>query len=150
MIRISVLLVVLVLAACGGEADRSDTSIGGGSESGLTAAELENGIGPISAVSLDEIDPELAAKGEEVFTTKCSACHKMDERYVGPPLGDVLERRSPAFVMNMMLNPEEMLQRHPEVRDLLAQYMTPMPDQQLTEDDARAVVEYLRTAATDQ
>lgn len=33
----------------------------------------------------------------------------MDERYVGPPLGDILERREPAYVMNMILSPEKML-----------------------------------------
>ncbi|MEX1054621.1 MAG: c-type cytochrome, partial [Rhodothermales bacterium] len=78
------------------------------------------------------------------------ACHKMDERYVGPALGDVTERRAPAYIMNMMLNPEEMIQKHPEVKALLAQYLTPMPNQQLTEADARAVLEYLRDENEDQ
>ncbi|RMH60760.1 MAG: cytochrome c [Bacteroidetes bacterium] len=92
-----------------------------------------------------EIDAALAAQGEAVFNMKCAACHKMDQRYVGPPLGDVLARRSPAYVMNMMLNPEEMLQKHPAARELLAQYMTPMPNQTLTHDEARAILEFLRT-----
>jgi hypothetical protein len=68
----------------------------------------------------------------------------MDERYVGPPLRDVLRRRSATFVMNMILDPEAMYTRHPEVKQLLGEYMTQMPDQQLTPEDARAVVEYLR------
>ena len=113
----------------------------------LTAEQLENGIGPITSVTLAPIDPALAAAGQEIFVLKCSACHKPDERYVGPALGDVTTRRTPEYVMNMMLNPEEMVQRHPEAKALLAQFMAPMPNQSLTRDDARAVLEYLRTLA---
>lgn len=131
---------------CGKSADdTSGNQASGGSD--LSAEELEKGIGPIKSVELTAIDPSLAAQGEQIFTTKCSACHKLAERYVGPPLGSVLSRRSPEFVMNMMLNPDEMVRRHPEVKALLAQFLTPMPNQNLTEQDARAVLEYLRANA---
>src|SRR5690606_21919827 len=69
------------------------------------------------------------------------------ERYIGPPLGNVLLRRSPAYTMNMMMNPTEMSQRHPVAKALLAEYLAPMPFQDLSEQDARALVEYLRTVA---
>ncbi len=137
------------LAACGGaepEAAAPAAATSPDNPGGLTDAQLEHGIGPVSAMTLEaEIDAALAAQGEAVFNMKCAACHKMDQRYVGPPLGDVLTRRSPAYVMNMMLNPEEMLQKHPAARELLAQYMTPMPNQTLTHDEARAILEFLRT-----
>ncbi|MFW6088286.1 MAG: c-type cytochrome [Gemmatimonadota bacterium] len=149
------ILVVLAAsaAACGGGEDPPGETETEGSDrptasaDGLTAEELEFGIGPIRSIELSELDHELAEEGAEVFSVKCSACHKLEERYVGPPLGDVTERRTPEFVMNMMLNPEEMVARHPEVKAMLAQYYTPMPDQQLSEQDARAVLEYLRAPA---
>lgn len=152
-IRIPALLVLcgtIALTACGGGESGGDgeAPAGGGQEAAapeLTPEEMELGLGPVRSVELGEVDPALAAEGEQVFRTKCYACHRMAERYVGPPLGDVLERRAPEFVMNMMLNPAEMLERHPEARALLAQYLTPMPNQNLTEEQARAVVEYLRT-----
>ena len=140
-------------AACGGGegppggAETENSEGAAATASGLTAEELEFGIGPIRSVELSELDHELAEEGAEVFSVKCSACHKLEERYVGPPLGDVTERRTPEYIMNMILNPEEMVARHPEVKALLAQYYTPMPDQQLTEQDARAVLEYLRAPA---
>jgi cytochrome c2 len=87
----------------------------------------------------------LVKSGHEVFEQKCSACHKMDERYVGPPLAGVIGRRSPAFVMNMALNPQGMLEKHPVTKKLLAEYLTAMPNQNLSKDEARQVVEYLRT-----
>ena len=143
---------LLMIAGCGGDGSSGDTQTGGGASTGadgLSAEQIENGIGPVMNVDLGPIDHDLAERGEEIFETKCSACHKMDARYVGPPLGTVLEQRSPEYVMNMMLNPEEMLQRHPEARAMLAEYMTPMPNQQLTQDDARAVLEYFRDEADD-
>jgi mono/diheme cytochrome c family protein len=96
-------------------------------------------------VVLGAPDHELAEDGEKIFTQKCSACHKMGEKYVGPPLGGIVDRLGPTFVMNMALNPEEMYTRHPDVKKLLGEYMTQMPNQQLTQPDARAIVEYLRT-----
>jgi mono/diheme cytochrome c family protein len=147
---VPVLALALVLAACGG-----DTAPQGGASAGAAAPaadpnapsdfQLKHGIGPVTQeVTLGAPDAALAKKGEEIFTGKCSACHKMDEKYVGPALAGVVDRRGPTFVMNMVLNPEGMYQKHPEVRKLLAEYMTQMPNQQLTPDDARAVVEYLR------
>lgn len=140
----------LLLAACRGGGGGGSENVGTSATAGtsLTDDELEKGIGPIRAVAVGDVDAALAAAGETIFTSKCSACHKFETRYVGPPLGDVLERRSPEFVMNMMLNPQEMVERHPEARALLAQYMTPMPSQNLTEGDARALLEYIRTQQT--
>lgn len=149
--RITLALAVLAfLAACGGESDRSDAADDRGArQEGLSEEQLEKGIGPVTDIDLDALDPALAERGQEIFTLKCSACHKPTERYVGPALADVLERRSPEYVMNMMLNPAEMLDKHPEARRMLAEYMTPMPNQNLTQEEARAVLEYLRSLSAD-
>ena len=147
-------LLPAALVACGdGKADTgqaagtaSTSAVATPASGGLSDFELKHGIGPVTEeVKLGPVDAALAQKGHELFEGKCGACHKADERYVGPPLGGIVERLSPAFVMNMILNPEGMYTKHPDVRKLLAEYMTQMPNQQLTRDDARAVVEYLRT-----
>ena len=46
-----------------------------------------------------------------------------------------------------MLNPQEMIDRHPVVKQLLAEHLTFMPNQGLTQDQARQVLEYLRGGA---
>ena len=136
------------LAACGGgeKAPPASSSTPAASGSDLTPFQLENGIGPITApIVLGPVDEEQVEEGKTQFETKCSACHKLGERYVGPPLGGILDKVTPAFAMNMILNPVEMYTRHPAVKELLGQYMTQMPDLGLTQEQARAVVEYLRT-----
>ncbi len=138
---------LLALSACGGGEQAGENQGGqkaAADASGLTQEQIEKGIGPITSVTLGPIDDALAAKGAELFEVKCTACHKLDKRYIGPPLGEVTARRTPEFIMNMILNPEEMMQKHPVVKELLAQYMAQMANQSLTEEEARAILEYLR------
>lgn len=110
---------------------------------------MENGIGPVTEIVAlpASIDQAMAEKGKAVFEAKCSACHKLEEKYVGPALGAVTKRRTAAYIMNMILNPAEMIQRHPVAKQLLAEHLTPMPNQGLTQQEAREVVEYLRAEA---
>ncbi len=148
-------LILLASTACT-NADSNDTAAPGDGAStasaastpgGLTPFQMEHGIGPITApVTLDgAANGALAASGSKVFEQKCAACHKIGERYVGPALGDVTKRRSPAFVMNMVLNPQGMVEKHPETKKLLGEFFVAMPNQNLSPDEARQVLEYLRT-----
>jgi len=139
-------IVAFVLTSCGGgEKAETETTQMPGKQDGLSQDQLVNGIGPISAFTLGPADANLAAKGKEIFDVKCVACHKIDDRLVGPPLRGVLERRSPAFILNMILNPDEMVKKHPEVQSMLAQYYVPMTFQNVSEEDARVILEYLRS-----
>tara|TARA_R110000796_G_scaffold10530_3_gene34945 strand:- start:99837 stop:100316 length:480 start_codon:yes stop_codon:yes gene_type:complete len=105
------------------------------------------GVGPIKSVTFaDEIDAEMAAKGQKTFSTICVACHMAEQRLIGPALKGVFERRSPEWVMNMILNPDGMLKEDPIAKALLKEYNNAvMLNQNLSEEDARAVAEYLRT-----
>ncbi len=88
----------------------------------------------------------MATHGEDVFKKMCTACHRPDKKFIGPAPKDVLKRRSPEWVMNMILNPEEMVQKDPLAKELLIEFNgSPMANQGLTEEDARAVLEYFRT-----
>lgn len=144
------LAVSLVAIGCGGgKGDQAQAGSAGQAASaaaGLTPFEQENGIGPVKeTIKLGKVDHDEAEEGKKLFESKCVLCHKMAERYVGPALGDVTQRRTAAYIMNMILNPEEMYTRHPEARKLLAEHMTQMPNLGLTQDEAREIVEYLRT-----
>mgnify|MGYP000689218477 CR=1 FL=1 len=107
--------------------------------------ELPKGIGPIQELALPEtIDDALAAEGQATFTGFCSACHKFGERYVGPDLAGVTQRRAPEWIMNMILNTNEMIFNDDTAYGLLAEYMTPMAQLPLTEEQVRGILEYFR------
>ena len=104
------------------------------------------GIGPIDNLVFTEIDQEMVVAGEELFGQKCTACHKIDVRYIGPSLKGIYERRNPAWVMNIMLNPTEMIKKDPIAIQLLKEYNNVvMYNQNLTVEEARALAEYFRT-----
>jgi len=114
--------------------------------SDLNAPTLDNkGIGPIKSVTLAAIDNALADKGKEVFKKNCTACHKIKKRYIGPALKGVTEIRSPEWIMNMILNTEEMLAKDPVAKALIAEYNAPMAQQKLSKEEARAILEFFRT-----
>jgi mono/diheme cytochrome c family protein len=148
--RLVLLPLLTILAACGEKPAATPanggTSAAAPAPSDLTPWQLQHGIGPITTpVTLAAVDTKEAHEGKELFDQKCGACHKPNERYVGPALGGVVDRRGPEYVMNMALNPAEMVRRHPEAKKLYATFLVEMPNQGLTPEQARRVVEYLRT-----
>ena len=105
----------------------------------------EFGVGPVKEeMKLAPVDAALYSKGEQIFNTKCVACHKFGTRLVGPPLKDVTKRRRPEWIMNQILNPLEMTQKDKTSKELFAQYLIQMTFQDVTQDDARAILEYFR------
>ncbi len=146
---ILVLVWTVFLLSCGGEKAKEavEPQAKPSEEAAVSADPMANkGIGPISSVTLGEIDAALAGEGEAIFKAKCTACHKISKRFIGPALQGVTQRRSPEWIMNMALNPEEMIQKDPIAQQLLIEYNgAPMANQNLTEEEARALLEYFRT-----
>lgn len=108
--------------------------------------ETNYGVGPVKSLELPaEIDQALADAGKVVYEAKCTACHKVEKKFIGPSPKGIMERRTAAWVMNMILDPEGMVNNDPIARQLLMKFSAPMANQSLTEDEARSVVEYFRT-----
>jgi mono/diheme cytochrome c family protein len=130
----SVLLTVLIMG-CSGSKDNADQQ-----------SNVDKGVGPVKSLSLaSSIDDAIAKEGEQLFITKCSACHKLDQKYVGPPLRGVTKRRAPEWIMNMILNPDKMTKENAAAKELLATYMTQMTNQNIAEPEARKILEYFRS-----
>ena len=106
---------------------------------------IDKGVGPIKSITLGEIDKAMVAEGEKVFKAKCTACHKISKRFVGPALKGIIDKQTPEWIMNMILNPERMVAENATAKELLMEYSAPMANQNLTEAEARAILEYFRT-----
>lgn len=146
-ILLSVIIASLIFYSCGNNNGETGEVNGvSEQEQGLTQFELEHGIGPVTErIEMDDsINEEMVTQGRNIFEMKCEMCHNMEGRMVGPELGNVMERRSPEFVMNFILNPSGMVREHPVGQELLQEYMTAMPFQNVQENEARAIVEFLR------
>lgn len=137
------LLILLSAAACTDSAPQNAAPSSATSAAAPAGKDL--GVGPVRSVVLESaIKADLAQKGKTLFEAKCSACHKMEERYVGPALKDVTKRREPEWIMNMIMNPQEMTQKNDIAKELLGEYLVQMTFQNLSEDETRAILEYFR------
>ncbi len=98
-----------------------------------------------SNVSIAALNNDIAAKGEAVANTKCFSCHKLtDEKLVGPGWKGVTERRTPQWIMNFITNPDPMIDKDPELQAQLEICLVRMPNQSLTDADARNLLEFMR------
>ncbi|MAO11328.1 MAG: cytochrome C [Flavobacteriaceae bacterium] len=162
-IKSLLLITVLALMSCGGKEEKKEEKIKIGQKP-KTEKKVETpvsnevppskqvtldnkGVGPIKNLELDaNVDQAMAKAGGELFKNKCTACHKADRKFIGPAPTGILERRSPEWIMNMILNPEVMVKEDPVAKALLIEFNgSPMANQGLTEDEARKILEYFRT-----
>lgn len=91
------------------------------------------------------LDKSLAEKGKSISSSKCFSCHKAtDEMLVGPGWAGVTERRTLHWIMNFISNPDPMIDKDPELQKQLEQCLVRMPNQFIAEDDAKAIIEYMR------
>jgi hypothetical protein len=131
------------------------TSCGGGSVESASTPETTpkkevqadpKGIGEVTSVDLGTgIDASLAETGKAIVDMKCTACHQLnDKRLVGPGFQGVTNRRKPEWVMNMITNVDIMLDQDPVARQLLEECLTRMPNQNISVQEARGILEFLR------
>jgi len=130
----------LFLANCGGGKQEAEDEI-------PDVDPMTNlGIGPVKSLELGELDQTMADEGKKLYDAKCTACHNIKTKMIGPPQAGVLDRRTPEWVMNMIINPSEMIKKDPTARHLLKEYNNvPMTEQGVTEEEARKILEYFRT-----
>ena len=148
-ILISFILIGFVLS-CGGGPEKSTTN----SES--TPAEVKStesydpnrGEGKYNEENL-ALEPTLNATmadlGDKAQGVKCASCHKLsDERLVGPGWKGVTERRKAVWLMNFITNPDPMIDKDPELQAQLELCLVRMPNQSLSDDEARNILEFMR------
>jgi len=104
------------------------------------------GVGRFKDVALTHpLDSNMIAKAEPIYNAKCFACHKLtDEKLVGPGWKGVTSRHSPEWIMNFATNPDEMLEKDPKAQAMLEICLVRMPNQNLTDDEARHIFEFMR------
>ena len=147
-----ILFMGVFIAACGGNTD-SNTSTAETSSSETKKAETgnpsydpERGEGKFTKVEVGEkLDVPMAAAGEKVYGVKCSSCHKLtSEKLVGPGWTGVTERHTAEWIMNFSTNTDVMLNKDPKAQAQLEICLVRMPNQNLSDDDARSLYEFMR------
>ncbi len=147
---LTMVTLVLSMSACGGGEAASDGPPGA---SGTPPAASADGAGKSNAnlftaadITLGDIDQAMVEKGRSTYDVKCQACHSTGvNRVVGPGWKGITERRKPEWIMNMILNIDAMLESDPEAQKALEECLVRMPNQGLSKDEGREVLEFMRT-----
>jgi cytochrome c551/c552 len=155
VISISVIFaLILFLFACGGSSPETTSNTpsdaapasDANSTNGNPSYDPNRGTGKFTSVEVGEkLDHKLAEGGKKAFDIKCSSCHKLtDEKLVGPGWKGVTSRYQPAWIMNFITNTDEMLNKDPKAQAQLEICLVRMPNQSLSDDDARNLLEFMR------
>ena len=142
--KIAISFFIVMLLSCKGEKEENSEITESGKGKTEEQEEVEKEVVEIESVS--PINHELAEKGELAFKNKgCTACHTIGKgKLTGPDLAGVTQRRKLDWIQNQILHPEEMLEKDPIAKELLATYLIRMPNQGVTPEQAQAIIMYLR------
>jgi mono/diheme cytochrome c family protein len=146
---IATLALGAMLVACGEQPKNNETNPYSSSNgASVNDYDPKRGVGKWNeenVVVSDQLDKSMAKSGENISNTKCLSCHKLsDEKLVGTGWAGVTKRRTPAWIMNFITNPDEMIDTDPEAQAMLEICLVRMPNQNLSDQEARDILEYMR------
>jgi len=106
----------------------------------------DKGIGRFKNIQLTHpLDAGMADKGSAIFNSQCIACHKLsDEKLVGPGWKGVTDRRQPEWILNFITNTSVMLDKDLVAQAEMVTCVVRMPNQNLTDEQARNILEFMR------
>ncbi len=141
----------ILLASCGGNGSSSGKNPYTADDSkkeanGNPSYDPNRGEGKFTHVDIPAaLDAGMAANGKKTFDVKCGSCHKLTtEKLVGPGWQGVTQRHTPEWIMNFVTNTDAMLNKDPKAQALLELCLVRMPNQNLSDDEARALYEFMR------
>jgi cytochrome c2 len=148
ILRICAVALIFTWSCTGSQqgSDKNATSTDQNAKKPDEGADNTKGIGKFKDVQLTHpLDDKMIATGKKIYDLKCSACHRLtSDKLVGPGWKGVTDRRKPEWIMNFVTNTDEMITKDPNAQALLEQCMVRMPNQNLTDDEARDMVEFMR------
>jgi cytochrome c5 len=92
------------------------------------------------------LNAEWISTGKGIYELKCQSCHRLtEEKLVGPGWKGVTKKRQPLWIMNMITNVEMMLETDAEAQKLLELCLVRMPNQNITKEESRKLIEFMRS-----
>jgi len=142
--------IVCFAAGCGSDTQsekKSDKMTSSSTDTVVISQGINSkGIGRFKEIKLTHpLDEDMVAKAEVIYNAKCFACHKLTtEKLVGPGWKGVTDRRSPEWIMNFITNTQVMLDKDLEAQSMMVTCVVRMPSQDLSDDQARQMLEFMR------
>lgn len=141
MLLTIVILVGIIWVACKGKATQEYINYTSNTEE----YDPNRGEGKFESVTLGPINAKKAKKGHAIYDVKCHSCHKLtDEKLVAPGWKGVTERHAPEWILNFITDPDPMIDKDPKLLAMMELCLIRMPNQNISDDEAFAVLEFMR------
>ena len=147
LFTVAFLTAAFLISSCGSEGEKKEEKSAEVAEPTTNKPENHGTeVKPGDVTLTTPLNPQWVSSGKSIYELKCQSCHKLtDERLVGPGWKGVTQKRQPVWILNMITNVDMMLEKDAEAQKLLELCMIRMPNQNLTLEDARKVLEYMRS-----
>ena len=148
MRKITLLLAAtFLLSGCGSKKEADDAAKASPTPSELIANQPIVHGPEIKNVELkNPLDGNWVSGGKTIFDSICMPCHKLTgDKLVGPGWLGVTKRRTPVWIMNMICNTDMMLSSDAEAQKQLEMCLIRMPNQNVAVEDARKILEFMRS-----
>ena len=135
-----------LLSGCGSREEAEAAAQAAPTPADLIAQQPEIHGTEIKSVEITKpLKQDWVAQGKAIYDMKCLACHKLNaEKLVGPGWQGVSKRRDPVWIMNMITNVDMMLAKDEEAQKLLELCLVRMPNMNVSAEEARRIIEFMR------
>ena len=138
-------ILMLAIFACTSRKDADDAAKKSPTPEEAATPQPEVHGTEVKSIELGPINKDWVTAGKATYDLKCSACHNLtDEKLVGPGWAGVTSRREPVWIMNMITNVDMMLEKDEEAQKMLEQCLVRMPNQNISQPEARSLLEFMR------
>jgi len=146
ILSVITICILFVIVRCSTNTQQESTNVVSTNSVTIIKDTTDKGIGPIKEVKLNyPLDEEMVTQGLFIFKTKCFACHKLTgEKLIGPGWRGVTNRRASEWIMNFVLNTNMMLDKDMLAQQLITVCLVRMPNQNLSVEEARNILEFMR------
>jgi hypothetical protein len=131
------LVITFILSGCGSKEEAEQAAQAAPNPADLIAQQPEvHGIEIKKVEITHPLNQPWVTEGRVVYEGKCLPCHKLNtERLVGPGWSGVTKRREPLWILNMVTNVDV---------KLLELCLVRMPNMNVTPEEARKILEFMR------
>ena len=146
LLPLSLALGALAFTGCGSKEEAEQAAKEAPGLADLVTQQPEvHGVEIKSVEITHPLNQQWVAVAKPIYEMKCLPCHKLTgDRVVGPGWAGITKRREPLWIMNMITNVDVMLAKDEEALKLLELCLVRMPNMNITPDEARHLLEFMR------
>lgn len=104
------------------------------------------------ALSVNEVNSQVNARGAELYQQQCAACHRIGQgKFVGPDLLNITEKRDRDWLIRFIRSSETLIKQGDSLAVAISEEYNGllMPDADMTDSEIELVLQYIEEMSSD-